>query len=957
MDEKKPLKARFGSYLLDEAEALLMHSGVAVDMPPRAFQVLCELVRRAGQLVTKDALLDAVWGHRHINEAALKNIVSQLRNSLGDDARESKLIQTVSRHGYRFIAELSPSLAQPAAQPPLLPLVQADAIDSGPLVGRKAALDQLQAIVAATTAGRRQIVFIAGDAGIGKSTLVECLIKCANVPVAYGQCIEHYGGAEPYMPILEALNGMCRADGGGEVVDLLRRVAPSWLQQLPWLLSTENKGGAPQDLANTTQERMLREFGELIDRVTAARPLLLILEDLHWSDHATIQLLAYLSRRRTNAALTLVCTFRATDLILQEHPLAALRQELRLRTQCVDMELEYLSEADIGEILIKKLGSPAPERFVKHLHAQTMGLPLFVTAVLDEMVKSGQLPESGKVWELSTLEIAVPSSIAAVIDGQLRRLTIDQQRLLGAAGICGIDFLHLPLAEVLQLDADTVSAQLEHACATLSWLRCVGTKPMPNGQVAAQFRFAHALYRKVLYERTSALQRVQWHRQWAKALQHAHPAAGGELAAELALHFERGDRPVEAAAQLALVASRAMACGAPQEALLAAHHGLELGARLMGKELELELRVLEAVALTRQFTITEPEVIEAFERARRLEGRGSPVWNRVLQGCWWIKFAQADFRAARDLATEMLAQSKSDNSPALQLAGLIAMGLVQMLTGELGDARRHLELALALYAEVSDKLPATSFVQDPGVEAAEALALVDWLTGNPARARHNVRHAIDLAKINRHPISEATALYGAAILHALAGEFEDVYALTEALYGVIQEYSLPERRSGFAWLHGQALVALGKAEEGLSEMRAAAQTARDMGMQVGLCAFHFHYAVACRQAGKKDEARATIHQGLKLVTELGEEMLLPALLTLLAEDELEQGRTLEAQSALREAVTQSQRQGSLFLEIQALALARQHQLDLQGTERLPQLLTLYADDRSPVIQAIGAGAH
>ncbi|MBV8470714.1 MAG: AAA family ATPase [Burkholderiaceae bacterium] len=954
MDEKKPLKARFGSFLLDEAEALLMNNGVAVEMPPRAFQVLCELVRRAGQLVTKDALLDAVWGHRHINEAALKNIVSQLRNSLGDDARESKLIQTVSRHGYRFIAEVNPGVAPSAASPAFSALTPPDSMDSGPLVGRKAALDQLQAILAATHAGRRQIVFIAGEAGIGKSTLVECLIKSAHIPLAYGQCIEHYGGAEPYMPILEALNGMCRADDGGEIVDLLRRVAPSWWHQLPWLLDDESKHAAVQELANTTQERMLREFGELIDRVTASRPLLLILEDLHWSDHATIQLLAYLSRRRTNSALLLVCTFRATDLILQDHPLGALRQELRLRTQCVDMELEYLSEADIGEILIKKMGAPAPESFVRHLHTQTMGLPLFVTAVLEELIKSGQLAWSGQAWKLPEPEIAVPSSIAAVIDGQLRRLTTEQQRLLGAASICGIDFLHLPLAEVLQLDATDVGSQLEHASATLSWLRCAGTKPMPNGQVAALFRYGHALYRKVLYERTSALQRVHWHRQWAQALQHAYPGSGSELAAELALHFERGDCPAEAAAQLALVASRAMACGAPQEALLAARHGLKLGAGLIGLDLELELRVLEAVALTRQFTITDPEVIAAFERAKKLGAHGSPVWNRVLQGCWWIKFAQADYPGARELAREMLDQSDRDEIPVLRLTGLIAMGLVQMVTGQLSDARSHLETALKLYADVCNKLPATSFVQDPGAEAAEALALVYWLSGDPARARQNVTRAIELAKTNRHPISVATALYGAAILHALAGEFEEVHTLTEELYAVIRDHSLPERRSGFAWLHGQALVALGKTEEGLSEMRAAAQSAQDMGMRVGLCAFHLHYALACKSAGKPAEARATIDQGLKLVAEVGEEMMLPALLTLKAEDELEQGRVEEAQGVLQEAVTHARRQGAVFLEIQALALARQHRLNLCEEDRLPQLLALYADDCSPVIRAIGA---
>src|SRR4029453_19356278 len=107
MTPPDPLRARFGPFRLDEAEALLERDGNVVDIPPRAFQVLCELARRPGQLVTKDPLLDAVWGHRHINESALKNIVSQLRQALGDDARESHFIETAPRRAYRFIASLA----------------------------------------------------------------------------------------------------------------------------------------------------------------------------------------------------------------------------------------------------------------------------------------------------------------------------------------------------------------------------------------------------------------------------------------------------------------------------------------------------------------------------------------------------------------------------------------------------------------------------------------------------------------------------------------------------------------------------------------------------------------------------------------------------------------------------------------------------------------------------------
>src|SRR6185503_11514767 len=120
----------------------------------------------------------------------------------------------------------------------------------------------------------------------------------------------------------------------------------------------------------TTQDRMLREFGELIDRIAAVRPVLLVLEDLHWSDGATVQLLGYLARRRGSAALMVLGTFRPAEVIFEEHPLARLRSELRRHRLCREVDLDPLAEADIGEWLARRLGAAVPDSFVQLLHAQ-----------------------------------------------------------------------------------------------------------------------------------------------------------------------------------------------------------------------------------------------------------------------------------------------------------------------------------------------------------------------------------------------------------------------------------------------------------------------------------------------------------------------------------------------------------------------------------------------------------
>ncbi|MBV8503296.1 MAG: AAA family ATPase [Paucibacter sp.] len=959
MEEKRPLHVHFADFVIDEAEARLERSAQTVELAPRAFQVLCELIRRAGQLVTKDVLLDAVWGHRHINEAALKNIVSQLRNALGDDARESVYIQTVSRRGYRFIAPIAQVAPVPVSAVPASGArsVPAPAPMAGDLiVGRQVLLARVQEAAMAACQGHRQVVFLVGEAGIGKSTLVERIVRQAHMAVAFGQCIEHYGEVEPYMPVLEALNNLCRMPEGTAVLPLLRRVAPSWLMQLPWFLTDAERVELQREVAGATQDRMLREFGEFVDRLAAEHPLLLVLEDLHWSDHATVLLLDYLARRRSSSSLLVLGTLRPTELILKEHPLAMVRHELRLRRLCLDLELEYLSESELAAYLAARVGRTPPEDFVRQLHAKTSGLPLFVAAVVDDLLTSGRLAPSEGNWQVPAQESAVPRGIADVVETQLARLSAEQQRLLGAASVGGLDFSHLALAAVLDMDGEVVHVHLQDAAARLPWLSDSGVAAQADGQLAAGYRFTHAIYRQVVYARLQPLQRLQWHRGWADMLSKTHAANLPDIAAELALHFERGEAPLEAAAQLAVVSARAMTFGAPRDALHAARHGLALAAGRLEPARELELRVGEAVALTRMVVITAPEVRAAFERALALGPLDGPAWQSALHGAWWAAYSRGDLGAARSFAAQMQALAESRDDAALRQAGLIASGMIQMLSGEFVSARRNLGRALELSAKVAAEQPPTCFVLDPVVEATEGLALVCWIGGEPRLARQLAAQAVALAAANRHPLSEVTALYAASILHALAGEFGTVHSLTERLYSITDEHELPARRGGFAWLHGQALVAFERADAGLGEMRDAALAAQELGMRTGLCGFHYHYAVACRQAGRDTEAAESVEAGLTLSAELGDTMLLSALLLMRAQAALQEGERVLASSTLEQAITTARRQGAVLFELQALAFAEAQGLPGGDRSRKAALLDLYRDDPSPLIEALRATA-
>src|SRR5688572_24472018 len=320
---------RFDEYELDEENALLTKGGRPVALPPKAFAVLCALARQPGKLTKKEDLLDAVWGHRHVSESVLKTTISQVRTALSDPAAKPRYIETASRRGYRFIGViLGAPLPARAASPPSRPA----------MIGRTVQLAKLHAAWRNVVNGGRSVFWIAGDAGVGKTTLVEQFIgELPGVLVIRGQCVEQYGAGEPYLPVLEALSALCRSQPEG--ADLMRALAPTWLVQLPWLMSDAERATLYRELSGANQERKVREIAELMGRFTAQHPVLFLTEDLHWSDTATLRLLDHFARRTSPARIMWLGTYRLMQIVAESHPLKELRQELRLHRLCEEVVL------------------------------------------------------------------------------------------------------------------------------------------------------------------------------------------------------------------------------------------------------------------------------------------------------------------------------------------------------------------------------------------------------------------------------------------------------------------------------------------------------------------------------------------------------------------------------------------------------------------------------------------
>jgi hypothetical protein len=323
--------------------------------------------------------------------------------------------------------------------------------------------------------------------------------------------------------VLEALRELCRNDS--TLVSLLRAVAPTWLLQLPWLSTADEREALRRELAGVSPDRMLREMGEVLDRSGERRPLLLVTEDLHWSDRSTIQLIDYIARRRGSARLMWLASFRLAEVVALDHPLNPLRHELRLHDLCEEIVLDPFSESEVADYVAER--SPAiatDEAFVRGLHERTDGLPLFVASVMTEVITQAARIGDDAPAVSQLAKIAVPDNLAAIIDHYIAKLTSSQRLVLSAAAVCGIEFRIHVISGALERDAVWVGETCDELARGQLWLVAPrGEEGRDDTQTPYSFR--HALFRQVLYERTSPSARAQLHRTWAQRSNESAPHA------------------------------------------------------------------------------------------------------------------------------------------------------------------------------------------------------------------------------------------------------------------------------------------------------------------------------------------------------------------------------------------------------------------------------------------------
>jgi DNA-binding winged helix-turn-helix (wHTH) protein len=604
-----PVVKVFPPFRLDPVNQCVWRDGVRLEVAPKAFAVLCFLVDHPGRLVTQNELLEAIWPETYVQPEVLRTYILELRKTLGDQAKEPRFIRTFPKRGYQFVAAVAEERAG----------VGNHALAEKPPIGREAPLAALNAGFETILKGQRQVIFLTGEAGIGKTTVVDAFERAVSlhpgVRVARGQCLEGFGGKEAYYPVLEALGRLMNGADGKTVQRTLARQAPTWLVQFPSLLTAEELESLQNAIFGATRERMLREICEALEALTASEPLILIVEDLHWADHSTLDLISAIARRRGTAKLMLLGTFRTVEVILSKSPLKELKQDLLIHRLCQEIALKGLGEPGVQEYIAAEIpDAPLPKELAHLVHRRTGGNPMFMVAIVGELVKNGVRNGSR-----NPVKLGVPETLHQMLDLQIEQLAPTEQRVLKCGSVSGQSFSAAAVSQLLEMKLAMIEEICEDLVKRQQFIQAGASHFFGGLNSSSHYEFRHSLYREALYLQLPPALRIEFHLGLARQLENLYSFRGystEELASELALHFEHGRDNERAAHFLVLSAGNAARRFAHRDSVHALTHALELLARVSGETArKLEIAVLEKLSDARY---AMGEMAESAEADRRV---------------------------------------------------------------------------------------------------------------------------------------------------------------------------------------------------------------------------------------------------------------------------------------------------------------------------------------------------
>jgi predicted ATPase len=826
-------------------------------------------------------------------------------------------------------------------------------------VGRQNELAELGCAFESAAAGQGQFICVTGEPGIGKTTLVEDFLSklaAAGRPYAFarGRCSERLAGTEAYLPFLELLESLLHGEESETAAQVMKTTAPTWYERVvPLVANDSSLTRVLAESRTTSQERLKRELGVFLQELSQLRPLLLFIDDLHWADASTVDLLAYLGGRCEGMRALLVLTYRPTELAVSKHPFLPIKLDLQARSSCRELKLEFLPRSEVDKYLTLEFPEHCfPDDFAALIYARTEGSPLFMADLLRYLrVRQVLTQEQGR-WTLQQsvpdLQQDLPESVRGMIQRKIDQLREDDRRLLVAASVQGYEFDSAIVARVLDRDSAEVEDRLNELDRVHAFVRMVREQQFPDLTLTVRYRFVHVLYQNALYASLQPTRRASLSAAVAQALLAYFGDRSVDVASELALLFEAARDYARASEHCLLAAQCAARVFASQEAVVLARRGLKLLMLLPDDQardqFELRLQITLGTALMVTKVPGAPDVEHAFLRARDLcehLGETSQLF-RVLWGLWYFYLVRAEIQKARQFAEQLftLAQGQQDSTPLLMAYRVRGQTLVHL--GELVQGQADLEQGISLYDPQGHSALASLYGQDPGVACRSWEALALWLLGYPDRAAERSREALALARGFAHSYTLAYALEFAAWFHHFRREEQRTQECAEAA----TELSLEQGFMAFVewgtiW-RGWALTTRG--EDGIAQISQGLAAWRALGGEILRPSLLALLAEAHGKTGRSAEGLAVLAEALDVADKNGERHYQAELYRLKGEFLLASSteNQPEAEVCFHTAIAIARQQSAKSLELRAvMSLSRLYQQQGKQAEARPMLAEIY----------------
>ena len=912
----------------------------------------------------------ALDGQRNQALAHYANYRSLIAEELdvAPDIRTTALYQRIRDHQLKPASKIG-MRPSPTGGDSLIP----EAPERAPFVAREAELSRLKANLYRAQQGTGQILLVAGEAGSGKTLLVETFIRrnifgAIETLAAWGTCNAQVSDGDPYLPFREILRLLT---GDFDVSTLSNSLTPALAQRLE--TQAPDVAAVLQDLAPDLVSMLLPTHTQgtgsdlskpgrpplaaaLCDQVTQAlravarqHTLILVLDDPQWADNSTLNLLTHLSRQLHDSRILLIGTYRPSE---ASPGLSRALREVQRRWGDITLDLEQAAGRAFVAALLDSMPNALGPSFRERLYRQTKGHALFTVALVHQLQADGELKRNTAGEWVAREDLdwhKVPPRVEAVIAARIARLPDDLRKLLTVASVEGPIFTAEVVARTLELPNDMVQHALSGPLGRTHQLVAAQGMKRATSRRVAQYHFRHILFQEYLYAQLDPVQRAQFHERVGTILETLH-ADQAEAARRLAYHFEAAGLFKRAVTYLIQAGAHAYQLSAPAEAIKLYRRGLRLLEQLPASTARDRQELALQMGLnTPLFAIQgwgAPKRAAALQRAQILARRLNAVPEQlaILRSLADVHTAQAKHQMSLTYAEQLAQLSRETNNDVQEMVSYRLKGIAHFFLGHYQEAHSVLKTGIDFYKT----LEATT--SDPAAlpDSEETVFMWAWLPmirlalGYPEQAVSHSREALARIRNGGHVHAQAKMLTVAgAAFYAAMRQPDATLRYADDLLRLAKRYHLPAFQGWAVFYQGWANTARGNKDAGLARMTAGWEQLRATGTEASLVHLSLLWAEACADAGQHKRSAKILTRARRLADETNAHAYLAEIYRLHGKSVLEHPD--KAETWFRKAIAVAQAQATKLWELRAtVSLTRLWQAQGQEQEAYARLATIYA---------------